>query len=170
MENQAQCFKHLLGNDEFLKVLRKSFKANGEADRILAMMEQAQLEEPTSELWDDFVNWLHDELPGGDINVLSIGWDSEGWGPGGNGFIAYVLKFGLVTMHSSDFSPDEHWEVFDEEKFEPWMTGDLNTDIVELSSDIYTGKQLKVFAAGFSIGDNSELKVHGRRGRRRKLP
>ena len=159
--------KYLQANPDFQKELRKEFNKPGEAERILAWMAQETDLEADDDLLFRFDDWLHDALYDG-VNVLTIGWDSHGWGPGGNGCVFYHERFGIVTMSSSDFTSDGHWEVFDESTFEPWLTGSLDTDEVGLSSDIYTNKELRALAESIGVGEDSELTVEGRRGRRKR--
>lgn len=167
MEDKAMIYGHLLENKSFASALRTEFKDKDSADRILAMIAQAQYDEPTDDLWYEFMEWLSGELQEG-LNVLTIGWDSDGWGPGGNGNVRYTARFGIVTATSSDYD-DDHWELFDEKNFHPWVPEELTAQSIGLSSKVYNTKQLKDMIGRLHISESTEVSLEGRKGRRRKM-
>lgn len=146
----------LIKQDDFLKALQYVFDKN-QIDTIVNYSNDLTKEYP--EIMDQFYDWFNDL--NGTNNILSIGWDSNNWGPGGNGFINFSLVFGLVKMSSSDFE-DDHTEIFNKDSFEPWCIEDLRNDFIEISSDIYSDSELVEIAENMGIKKNTILKINNK--------
>ena len=153
IDNQA-IHTHLIGNKDFLKALKKKFSAI-EVAEIIEYSKNIKGKYPKA--MDHFYNWFGDLE--GDINVLSIAWDSEGWGSGGSGVISFSLVFGLVKMSSSDYD-DDHIEIFDKNTFSPWAIEHLMNDSVDITSDIYSEAELISIAEDLGIDGDTVLTVN----------
>ena len=53
-----------------------------------------------NEFYDQFVDFEDRES---ETEILTIGWNSNGWGAGGSGVIRFMLVFGIIKMTSSDY-------------------------------------------------------------------
>jgi hypothetical protein len=110
---------------------------------------------------DQFYDWFESEFDNSDTNILSIGWDSKGWGPGGDGFVRFNSRFGIVKMGSSDYS-DEHVEIFNKKTFFPWCIVDLHNDYIEMDSDVYNDKELLSLAERMGMREETKLTINGK--------
>jgi hypothetical protein len=144
----------LVEQREFLDALKDIFNEN-QVKEIINYSRDLSLKYP--DIMDKFYDWFHDKK--GEKNILSIGWDSKNWGAGGNGFISFDLVFGLIKMTSSDFE-DDHTEIFNKESFSPWAIEDLKNDYIEISSDIYTEKELIEIAEEMGMKKTTILKIN----------
>ncbi|MRX62606.1 hypothetical protein [Maribacter luteus] len=154
-DNQA-LHLHLISNKDFLDLLRGEFKEN-EVEEIIKYCKD--ITGDYLDVMDQFYDWIADL--DSDTNILTIGWDSNNWGPGGSDFISFNLVFGLVKMSSSDYE-DEHIEIFDKENFSPWGIEDLMNDFIEIDSEIYSEKELLGIAESMGIDKNTALTINGK--------
>jgi len=157
--NNQPIHTHLIANTDFLEALSNNFEED-EIVEILKYAKDVTLDYPM--IMDKFYDWFEEEFNNypSDINIISIGWESYGWGPGGSGFISFDLVFGLVRMSSSDYEED-YTEIFDKENFSPWAIESLDNDSVEISSDIYTNSELLELAEDLGLGEDTELTIEG---------
>jgi hypothetical protein len=149
--------KHILKSKDFIESLQQEFKQE-EIIEIQNFIQENN--EMYSEVIDTFFEWLDNEFESSGTNVLSIGWDSSGWGPGGNGSIQFTERFGIVTMNSSDYE-DDHVEIFDKQEFYPWCIQSLENDYIYLDSDIYNETELIELANNMGLRENTQLTVNG---------
>ena len=156
IKNNQALHLHLIANKDFVDILKDEFQEN-EVQEIINYCKEINRKYP--EVMDQFYDWIMDM--DSNTNVLSIGWDSENWGPGGSGFISFDLVFGLVKMRSSDYE-DEHTEIFDKENFSPWAIESLMNDFVEIDSDIYSEQELLDIAEGMGLDVDTKLTIKGK--------
>lgn len=147
---------YLVEQKDFLVALQDNFDEN-QIEEIINYLKNINTNYPG--IMDQFYDWIHDEE--GEINILSIGWDSKNWGAGGNGFISFDLVFGLVKMSSSDFE-DDHTEIFNKDTFSPWAIEDLRNDYIDLSSDIYYEPELIKIAENMGMKKNTVLTINNK--------
>ncbi len=148
---------YLFENKDFLESLQNEF----EKEEIIELKNYSQnINNEYPVTMDRFYDWFECEFDNPDINVLSIAWDSDGGGPGGNGFVRFNSRFGIVKMESSDFS-DEHIEIFNKKTFVPWCIGNLMNDYIELNSDVYSEKKLLILAKKMGMYDHTKLTIKG---------
>jgi hypothetical protein len=155
MEIDQNIFNHLFENKDFLKSLGEEFNN----DEIIYLGKFSNhLDKEFPDLIDQFHDWLSSELCDTDTNILTIGWESDDWGPGGDGFISFGSKFGIIKMFSSDYE-DDHIEIFNKKDFEPWCIENLMNDYLDISSDVYSAKELKSLAKGLGMNKETKLTV-----------
>ena len=154
INNQA-LHKHLISNEDFLINLKNEFEAN-ECQEIINYCKEINRNRP--KVMNHFYDWIMDV--DSDTNVLSIGWDSEEWGPGGSGFISFDSVFGIVKMTSSDYE-DGHIEIFDKENFSPWAIESLTGDFIEIDSDIYSKQEILDIAEEIGLDTDVKLTIKG---------
>ena len=149
--------QHLLKNQKFIKTLSEEFDSS-----VVTQVQSflANNIEYSIEIADDLSDWFNNAFLETNVNVLSIAWDSDGWGPGGNGVISFLLCFGLVNMNSSDYESD-HVEIFDKDTFFPWGIEELYNDTITLDSDIYNDDELIKLAIDMGISMDSSLIING---------
>jgi len=150
--------EHLLNNEEFLAALNDYY--DGEQKAIIIDCLSNSKKEHTL-LMDKFEDWFREELREGDVEILTIGWDSDGWGSGGNGAVWFNSRFGVVSFGSSDYS-DDHIEVFEKDNFEPWCIEHLCNDYVEISSEVYNEDELIEIANKLGMNEDTKLTVNGK--------
>jgi hypothetical protein len=157
MDFSKKIVEHILKNEEFLAGLNDNFDKNLKAI-IIDCLSNSNKEHAS--LMDKFEDWFREELREG-VEVLLIGWESAGWGPGGSGAVWFNSRFGIVSFFSSDYD-DDHIEVFDKDNFEPWCIEHLCNDYVELSSAVYNEEELIEFANNLGMDEETELTVNGK--------
>lgn len=115
----------------------------------------------TSDTAQQFKEWFYDELLKSDTLILSIVWDSDSFGPGGNGCVIFGSKFNIVTMSSSDYEND-HVEFFNKESFFPWGIESLINDYIKVDSHVYSENELIDLVRRMGISGHTKLTVKGR--------
>jgi hypothetical protein len=160
MEDLNEIIKrHLLQNKEFLNSIKEEFQEE-QLGQIISHLKGKEV--TNTEYIDDFYVWFEYEMKEADSEILSISWDSDGWGPGGNGCIRYLSRFGLVRMVSSDYGDDDELEIFEMDSFFPWGVDDgFNTDYLMLDSCIYSTEELLAMSKNLSIGERTRLSING---------
>lgn len=108
---------------------------------------------------DRFYDWLEEEFMNSETKILWIAWESNGWGPGGNGFCRFKSRFGIVKMESSDYS-DDHIEIFNKKTFFPWCIENLMNDYIFLDSDIFSEKELLSIAEKMGMHEHTKLTIN----------
>lgn len=156
IRNNQLIHSHLIRNKDFLDALKKEFDKN-EIEEIIKYSKDLTSNYP--KVMDNFYDWFCDL--DADINVLTIGWDSDNWGAGGSGFIAFKLVFGIIKMTSSDYS-DEHIEIFNKKTFFPWCIEHLMNDYIGIESDVYSDKELLTLAEEMGMDEDTKLTINGK--------
>jgi hypothetical protein len=155
MNAYKQFFPMLLKQADFLENLKLEFEED--ADNILKMM--AGDVEWDNELDISLEDFINNRLSG--YEILTIGWDSTGFGPGGNGFIAYSLRWNICQPFSSDLDL-EPFE-YDLKKFDP--TDELvesGYDSLSISSAFFDEAYLITLASNIS-GSDIDVTINGRK-------
>lgn len=150
---------HLLSDPNCLKSLEEN---EFEKDEITQIIKYANdLNDEFPELIGRFYDWFEGVFDDAETKVLWIGWDSAGWGSGGNGVIRFDAAFGIVKMTSSDYE-DDHIEIFNKKDFYPWCIESLNNDYIDMESDIYSDEELLSLARRMGMGENTKLTINGK--------
>jgi hypothetical protein len=162
MEIPEDILQHLLQNKDFLKKITEEF----DKKEVKTLSDFANNGVETEEFLDVLYRleeWLEEEFYSNSdmINVLSIAWDSNSWGPGGDGIIRFKSKYGIVKMSSSDYESD-HIEIFNMDDFFPWEIENLENDFIEISSDVYNNEYLLKIADALGIGEDTKLELNGK--------
>jgi hypothetical protein len=161
IDNQ-EIHNHLIKHKDFLDALRCNYNEI-QIEEIINYSRDISKNYPV--IMDQFYDWFQEE--NGELNILSIAWDSKNWGSGGNGFISFDLLFGLVKMTSSDFE-DEHTEIFNKNTFIPWAIEDLRNDYINMTSDIYSEQELIEIAENIGMKKNTVLTINSKKIKRNK--
>lgn len=148
----------LLQDTDFLDEIASNFEST-EVELIKDYINTKSVQD--SDLIDRFYEWLLEELNNNSKPILTIGWDSLEWGAGGNGFVSFLTRFNIVTMKSSDYEND-HFEIFDKETFFPWGIENLENDIVEIESEVFSEGDLLEMANKMGIRKDTNLSVIGK--------
>jgi len=154
--NNQKILTHLISNKDFVVSLEKDFTKD-EVIEITKYATDINFKYPV--VMDRFQDWIECEFENSDTKVLSIAWDSEGSGSGGNGFIRFESVFGILKMTSSDYS-DNHITIFNKNDFFPWGIENLMNDYIYLDSDIYTEKELLSLAAIMGMEEHTKLYIN----------
>jgi len=152
----------LIEQKEFLLALQDQFDEN-EIQKIIHYAKDISGDAP--EIMDDFYDWFHNL--DSEKNILCIGWDSNEWGAGGSGFISFELVFGLARMKSSDYEKEEP-VIFNKETFSPFGIESLMNDYIDITSDVYTNKELQEMAEDMGMESDTVLTINGKEIKRRK--
>tara|TARA_B110000285_G_C14635998_1_gene385533 strand:+ start:73 stop:576 length:504 start_codon:yes stop_codon:yes gene_type:complete len=154
---------HLATNKDFLEELKSEFREN-EVQQIIKYCIDINSNYP--EVMDLCYELINDQPA--ITNALTIGWESENWGPGGDGFVSFDLIFGLVKMTSSDYEDDGHLEIFDKKTFYPWSIENATNDLISINSDIYSEQDMLNFAEDMGMDDNTQLTINDKEVIRKK--
>lgn len=148
----------LLNDYNFLEELAFNFES-AEQELIKDYINSKSVQD--SDLIDRFFEWLLEELNNNSKPILTIGWDSHEWGAGGNGFVSFLTRFNIVSMKSSDYEND-HFEIFDKTTFFPWVIENLENDVVEIESEVFSEEELLEMANNMGIRKDTNLSVNGK--------
>ena len=157
MELTPELKGHLANDQDFKTELSLEFTID-ELDLLNDYLQGGQTGQ--TELIDRFYEWLEDEFSTPGLNILTIGWDSSGWGPGGSGFISFVSRFGLVRMESSDYE-DNELVIFNKSDFFPWGIESLNNDFISIDSEVYGKAEILEIADQMELGDDTLITING---------
>jgi hypothetical protein len=153
-ERRDTAIRHLLADPDFREDVRKAFDIREGDPDWLEMQEAirtAESEEPRlSDRMQEYLDQQFQDEQG--TEVFSVHWDSENWGPGGNGYLLFIEVYGVVRMVSSDYW-DDHFEIYDPETFSPWGPDTFDADTVEFDSEVYDDDELR---ERFGIGRDED--------------
>jgi hypothetical protein len=163
LANRTEILRHLLDHPDIQKDIRHSFSKT-QIQEIEDFSRNP--ERPVPDVLDELEEWLTDQISGNGLSVLTIGWDSSEWGPGGNGYVRLLTQYGLVYMESSDCESGPIL-IFDKDSFNPRdhlnevFEGEITCEFIEIASDIYTNKELKHFAEHISVSEDANIEFSG---------
>lgn len=155
---KKEVLAHLFNNKDFKREFKRSNFSEADASALRRYAKGIDQEPP--DCMHDFFEWLKYEFyDGGDV-ILEIAYDSDDFGPMGNGIIRYLEIFGLITRLSSD-DVDDHIEIFNIDTFEPWGDDYINTGYVDIYSGDFDDEYLLAFAKEIVIQEKAVVTING---------
>lgn len=138
--------KHLLLQPDLIKEVKAYFELEEDSEEWLEIKTCLEnLEKGIVEIPGAVDEYLNESANDGLADViLAISWDSESWGPGGNGYIQYLDMWGVVYVLSSDYEGGIQG-IYDPETWGPDIEFGGDGVSVTIDSDVYTDEELKRF-------------------------
>jgi hypothetical protein len=164
-----EVLEHLILWDGFRDFLKKEFEELEIIELYNSIKETASI--PT-ELDCRFIDHFYNNFFDSGTEVYTVAWDSEGFGPGGNGFLKVVEYCGLTYTFSSDYDSELEFDkgeysldgVEDEDQGYVDSFGaiwSLQNDFVSVESDRFSDEELIEMALSKGLKDSSILEING---------